>query len=529
MTKFLAHPYVFRGIIALYIAALFALVASYFAVSTMDIDVALYLQAPSKLVAGKPTAARGIVLNAPTGNLFVGARTDFQIGSVDVGSAKTESHGHLHARIEPAATLVGRQTMRIAVSHPAVEAFTVDADVEVVSDGGSVKWPEATTRRSEGTSNHEEEWEGELRVRVLPTNGEIPRGLPTVAYLLLTDKEGRPVTGTIMLDKVEGMLAKEIPKGYRTDQLGLAKLDLEAATSLKLTVSATAPAKDKPEARTGKGAVRIHTVPSQFSMRPTQLLAVPGQPVEAIVHSLHRSGGLLVDLYENERWAYADAFGIAPDQSGVRAIVPDDVSADLVRLQVYMDLFDPGSAWDSRWLARASTQAPDECPAAVERVLRQLAAKDAALQGWATAVLESGDVTDPLRAAGRCNLWLEAALLGVPQHFQPSPLLVNSQKDDRDDLDVWRKKMQAQLIVATAGALLAGFLFVLLLVLQGMQRAQEQARLIREVELETSTAEELARVPEFDVEKWLVVLRTIIIIASIFTFGASLLMLLSWM
>jgi hypothetical protein len=120
-------------------------------------------------------------------------------------------------------------------------------------------------------------------------------------------------------------------------------------------------------------------------------------------------------------------------------------------------------------------------------------------------------------------------LLAVPHHFEPSPLLVNTQADDREELDTWRQRVQGRLMVATGGVLFVGFAFVLLLVMQGMQRSRRHADALMEVELETiEDGEELSH-QGFDVGKALVVMQVVIIVATLFTFGASILMLLSFM
>lgn len=536
----------FRGAIGLYVACITTLVASYIAVSSMDIDVSMYLQAPSTLHAELPTAARGIVMNAPTGNLFVGADTSFKIGEETIGKAETQPHGHLHVQLQPSHAAVGNQNLNLTVDHPLVEEFEVDVPVEVVAEQDSFQWPEATSRQTDEKRSREEEWEGELKVRVLPGDGELPRGLPSTIYLLLIDAEtGAPVQGTIALDKLEGMVDSELPKTFQTDELGLAKVTLTAVTSQRWTLTATASGtadegddkagdkkeqgdKEEGEGRSGTGTVRIYTVASQFSFSPSRLIAVPGQPVEGLVHTLHRSGGILVDLYDGTRWAHADAFGISAKGAGVRSIVPTDVKSPLVRMQVYQDLFGAASAWDSRWLIVSDSAGPDACEPALRKLLNLHVVHNPDLADWASHALKSPALDATFRT-GTCSAWLEAALLGVPHRFDPAPLLVNTQKEDREELEGWRKGVQAKLIIATSGVLFVGFAFVLLLVLRGMKRAQMHAQVIREVELETASEAELETPKPFDVDKWLVVLQTVIIIATIFTFGMSLLMLLSWM
>ncbi len=514
--------------IGLYVLCIFALISGYFAVSTMDIQVSMYLQAPARLPLDRPTAARGLVMNAPTGRLFVDATTRFLLGEELIGEAATASHGHLHATLEPDGVSPGPTDLHIEVDHPQIEEFAVDTPVAVVEAPEPMGWPQRTSRRTDDGHQADGEWEGKLRVEVVPTDGEVPRGLPTTLYLRLTDAEsGAPVRGTIAIEKVEGMSEGELPSTVRTDRLGLARVPMTPVTSQRWTLSAQARGEDGADLA-GTGTVDIHTVASQFSLRMQQSIAVPGQPVDGIVRSLHRSGGMLVDLYDGNHWVYADAFGIAPKEFGVRVIVPDEPREELLRVQVYQDLFGAGKAWDSRWLVRGESASPDACPGALKTVLTALAEHDEPSRRWASNILESGLLDDPTRTA-RCDRWLEAALLAVPHHFEPSPLLVNTQADDREELDTWRQRVQGRLMVATGGVLFVGFAFVLLLVMQGMQRSRRHADALMEVELETiEDGEELSH-QGFDVGKALVVMQVVIIVATLFTFGASILMLLSFM
>ena len=75
----------FRIAIVLYVACIFSLVGGYFAVSTMQLETSLYLQAPSTLHVDSPTSSRGIVMDAPTGRLFVDASTSYSIDGTEIG------------------------------------------------------------------------------------------------------------------------------------------------------------------------------------------------------------------------------------------------------------------------------------------------------------------------------------------------------------------------------------------------------------------------------------------------------------
>lgn len=512
----------FRGAIGLYVVSIFALVAGYFAVSTMDLESAMYLQASSTLQADTSNAARGIVMDVPTGRLYTNAKTTFAIGNTPIGSASTASHGHLHAELRPPASLAGPQKMTVTVTHPAIEEFRMDADIDVVAQPPPFVWPKATSRLVDEKKSTDAIWTGELRVMAIPPEGEIPRGLPAVAYFLLVDAAtNAPVRGTLQITKLEGMVEKALPTELTTDDLGLVKVSVTAATSLRFTIEASA------GERKGSGTVRLSTVPSQFSVAPTSLVAVPGQPLTAQVTTLHRSGGILVDLYDGERWAAADAFGVGPSGAGVRVTVPADARGPLVRLQVYQDLFDAGSAWDAQWLVVGPSAAPNSCPAALDKVLALLETNSERFAGWAKAARA---IAQGPAASARCGHWLQASLLAVPPQFVPAPLLLNTQQGDREELEGWRDEVQRVLIVATALVLLIGFGIVMLLVLQGLARRQQQVDTVRELELELATDEDLASpLPRVDLDRWVLIVQTTIIVLTLFTFGASLLMLLTWM
>lgn len=518
------HPTLFRGVIVLYVVCIFALVASYFAVSSVDLGPAMYLQASSTLHADLPNAARGIVLDSPTGRYYVEADTKFEIGGTVVGEAKTAPHGHLHALLRPPKNLVGPQRLGVDIDHPMLEEhFDALAEVTVEAAPEPFVWPERTSRITDEKESIETEWEGDLQVKVIPPGGQVARGLSTTTYLLLVDRETHaPVSGTITMTKLEGMIEKGAPQQLTTDELGLVKVPLTATTSARLTLTATAGEK------TGTGTIRFSSVPSQFSISPTQLLVAPGQPFKASVDSLHRSGGILADLYDGHRWVSADAFGIGPKGAGVQLIVPDDVRGPLVRLQVYKDLFDAGTAWDSRWLFVAPSAAPSECREALHTVLELHETHSAEYAKWASHAKEIPQLDDRFKV-GRCDHWLEAALLAVPHNFVPAPLLLNTQQADRAELNVWKEGIQQKLMFATALVLLIGFGFVLLLVLQGLRGRQEHTDVLRALELETAEIDDLANAPGIDLERIVLMVQTIIIVLTLLSFCLSLLMLLSWL
>lgn len=156
----LTHPTTLKVLIGLYVACITSLLATYFVVSNMDVQVSMYLQASETFVAGEPTAARGIVLDAPTGRLLVGAETELQIAGEPLGSGETKEHGHVHLKLSPPASLTGKQQVHIDVRHGSIEDFSVNAPVTVTAGSDFVFPEEGTTRQTDEKKARTEEWEG---------------------------------------------------------------------------------------------------------------------------------------------------------------------------------------------------------------------------------------------------------------------------------------------------------------------------------------------------------------------------------
>jgi len=471
-------------------------------------------------------------MNAPTGRLFVGAHMRFAVDGARVGEGQTERHGYAHVDLQPTRAMVGEHDLHITFTPPDADPFEVDAPVDVrPADDGRFEWPEATSRLEEGEdgpSVSDDEWSGALRVDVIPPDGELVRGLPNVVYLLLTDaKTHAPVEGTIAFAKIEGVLDSKLPAEVRTDALGLARLTVTPVGAQTWTVQATA---DGDDPATGEGPVRLTTVPAQFSLRMQSRLAIPGENVEGIVESLHRSGGMLVDLYDPDDWIGATAYGLSAGPSGLRLHIPRTPATKLYRVQVYQDLYDPQNAWDVAYLVRSDGAGTAACTKALDWVVARHAEQPGSFGQYASTL--DRDRLGPAHLPGsRCGKWLDAMLLAIPRHFDPPPMMVNSQKADREALEAWRADVQDELIGVTALVLFIGFAVVLLFVLRGVQRSRDHARMLREVDLELADddAEEPEPPGRFDVEKILVATRATIIVLSLLTFCLALLMILSWL
>lgn len=513
-TKLTRRELLFRLAVALYVVCVFALIGSYIAISAVRAGPSIFVQTPQTLFVNRPNAARGVMIDSSTGHRVFGAKAAFAIDGDVIGAGTTKGRGHLHATLTP--TQPGTQ-LDIAIDHGVAEPFTADAPVEVEAGAPIFTWPEGTSRHGHDELPTSRPWEGPFRVQVLPKDGEVPRGLPVVAYLLVTAAEsGAPVEVDVTVSKVEGIL-EDLPQSGRTDALGLMRLPMRAMSSARLTLDLTA------SESTSTGTVRINTVASQYALEPQQLLVVRGQPVQAVVHSLHRSGGVLADLYDGQHWVSGDAFALAPDGAGVSLVAPTQLDTPLVRLQVYGDMFTAGNAWDSRWLMPGKSDLAGRCVDALNDALQLHQAQNPDLATWAAAALALPSVQ---QSAG-CERRLEAALLAIPPEFVTPHTRFNTKQAADDALEAWRTGLQQRLLTATIGALLVGLCVVILFVLQGFARREEQAAALREVELETAEGDRLQ--PRIDFERWLLITQSIFVLLTLITFGASVVMLMTWM
>lgn len=510
---------VFRVAVGLYVLCVFVLVGGYIAVSAVELRPSIFVQTPETLVAGRDNGTRGIVLHSQNGQRLIGAHATWSINGATIGEGETRAGGYVHAALAPSEATTSQ--LHVRVLDGAFDPIEVDADVVVAASAAPFAWPEGDSRLSdEKPTSHP--WEGALRVRVIPAGAEVPRGLQSTVYLLVTDAETHePVQAEVAITKVEGLL-EGLARSAQTDTLGLARFELRAMSSARLTLTVTDTAPDGTP-RTTEGTVRIHSVASQYALQPQQLMVLRGKPVNATVQSLHRSGGLLADLYDGQHWVRAAAFGITADGAGVQLNAPDVLDAPLVRLQVYGDLFTAGNAWDSRWLVPSKGNGPLDCFDALHDVLRLHQSQNTELAGWASAALQVEDRS----STTRCAQQLEAALLAVPPEFVVPHARFNTRKAEQDELEAWRADVQTHMLAATVGVLLVGFFIVLLFVAQGLRRREQQAASLREVELESSDLDRLP--PKFDFDRLILVIQSLFVLFTLLTFGASLVMLMTWM
>lgn len=504
-------------LVVIYVAYLVTIFAVYFAVSNRDIQISAFIQSADQWEVARPNALRAIFLNAPTGRTF----SDGLVEMFFAGERTTPnipSHGHVHVSFSPDQKTTGDQELKVVFTARGEDPFEVDSKLTVKDRNAHV--PKFSKRRVEPESKKKlvPSWEGSLKVGLLPTGVELARGLENTFYFVVYDATtNEPVRSSITISEVEGLLDGELKREYRTDSAGVAVAKIKPNTTIRLTLEVT----EFDGERTGAGKVNIFTVPSQFKIVPSDLIVRSEGAVEGSVQSLHRSGALFVDVYEHGVWRVADGFGVRKKDTGFRTKIPP-VDAPFVRVQIYHNLFDAGRAWD---VVNYAIGDRDDCAGALRRVGAVVASSKSEQAPWARSFLRSSVVTSNSNARN-CRRWLHAMLLAIPAEFTKVPVLINSQERDRKELEAWRAEVQGDLKIATGLALFVGLLVVFLIALQGIARSREQERLFQEVDAELEDGEVLE---VGGAERFLVLMRVVIIFVTLVLFAGAVMMLLNFM
>lgn len=516
-------PNVFRAAVGLYVLILGTLVAVFISVSLVHVQVAAYIQGPPTLTQGGPNAVRGMVINAPTGQLFSGAKTRFVLDpgetQVVVGEGETASHGYVHTTVDVSTAAVGPHTLELRAEHPLIENFQTQSPVDVRAPEERAPWSTFSSRAPDGSvAKGSSAWTGDLRVEAMAEHAELIRGLPNTIVLRVVDGEGQPVQAVVEFVKLEGLLDGKMPASLTTDEFGLASVVAYPVGGFRWELKATSIGREVP--LTGEGKIAFASVPAQFSLQMVHHYLAPGGQADGQVSTLYQSGGLMVDLYSDGQWVFAEAFRISPSGAGLRVQAPVTVRPKLWHIQVYDDVFGAGNAWDSRWVAVS----PDgTCRRALDPTLGLLAQveRHAKFVEGVRRVISSGA---PLSEA-RCNDLLGALLQGFPPHFSEARLIFNSKAGAEKDLDVWKTEVKGWLQLLIGFALVLGFGVVMVFVGQGVAAARIQRQMLQDVNIELDGDGQLDsrwdRLAHFG--------RVALMIGTIALFCAGLLMVLKFM
>jgi hypothetical protein len=569
-TQKLTRPGFRHTAIALYVVCLVGLIVGFVSVSLLQVEHAAYIQASPTLEKGRPNAMRGVVLHAPTGRFMTRASIEVELAdgtyegeeslealwlgrTESIAQGQTERSGHMHLTADvPEGWEAGDYALVMQADGQAVENFRTGAPVAVAERSvDKAYWPERIDRLPKDDRSRESavvESEGPVKIDLLPLDGRVSRGLKGELFLRTTNREtGEPISTPVDFSKVEGLGTDGLPDSVQTDELGLARIELTAITDQTWTLHSSAAdhlenhpdeasAYDDLKNRSNRAKLHVTTVPTQVSLEMSDVVAVAGESADGVVSSLFKSGGLMVDLYNGDDWVQAAAFGIRPDQSGIRVRVPSiERRGPLYRVQVYKNFFDQGGAWDVEYLVAADGHSLADYQQAAQTLAAHIADQ---MDDPYFARLAASDTFAMATDKAKLRRWIEAMLEAVPRHFDAPPILINSQKADRDKLDKWKKDVKADLIALTAIALLIGLAVLGWLVTLGIQSYRHQNRMLRDVEFEmsldahgetTSDEEALALDKSISEGNFVAGLQIFIVVATLVLFTLGILLLLSYL
>ena len=559
-----------RIVIGLYAAALAITIGAYIGISLLDVQTAVYFRGDASLEKGRGNAVRGVVLNAPTGQFrrdvevrFALAPAGYEPREQEAGAPKPKLHGLGVARPGrggivqtelnvPGDLESGDYELLVTASGPNIERYQATSRVSVQpATSQETQWLSKTSRindpkrREKLSSGPIQRQDGDLAVGVLPFDAEVPRGLPGVVHLVTYEAEsGEPVASRVTFEKVEGIgkwgQGSDKEKTLETDALGLVEVPLDAVGGQKWTLSVEeshpAPQEgEEGESRSGTTTLHVHTVPSQISLKVANPILDRGSKVQGSVHGLFRAGALFVDTYRDREWIAAESTPIQKRKAAFRTTVPRaEETPWLHRIQVSRGFYDAGQAWD---IAHVITL-DDSSKSGLRRGLGRLGkfiAENRDDTPYFDYLAESDFLKEVSASKHELSRWLEVLLEGLPRHFSRPGTLFNSQKSDREALEVWKDEVQADLMILIVIALVGGLGVILYVVVVGIQRKREHDRELREIDVELA-AEEAVDAEEESVygepgraDQFQAGLLGFIALATFIMFGLGLILLLSYL
>jgi len=582
-----------RGIIGVYTALLAITIAVYMGVSWVELQTIAYVRGSSTLQKDRPHVVRGLIRDAPTGNLRRNVEVGFflleprdgkekggsfeqksvdpeEVEGAHLGTARPDESGVFHEAFPvPDSIEPGTYDLALRANGRSMEPFEAFTQVEVRSGGdANVQWPEKTSRISERKrrenlgSGPVESQEGEIAIDVLPLDGELARGLSNRIYLRTYDAEtGKPIPARVTVEEVEGMgrwggQGEGAPDEIETDELGLAEIEVEpvggqrwklraeplaiqevGGSERETSGSGEQESGSEEIAPVGTATLRLHTVPTQVSISLRSPVVGSTRRIRGTLESLFKGGDLLVDLYRGENRVLASRAELQNRKAHLRLSAPEMETSDwLVRMQVARGLYDAGSNWETQYLVDPGPLEGDGVRAALTRLTSWIAehrSEDPYFQHVA------GRDTADWRTADRSKRekWLRAYLDAVPRHFSRPDMLVNTQTADREALQSWKRGAKSKLMYAIGAGLAGGLAMLLYVVLVGVRRHREHERDLRQVD--TELASEAFDENFRDREEWMVAERTaeklragllvFVVLATFAMFAAGIMMLLTFM
>ncbi len=553
--------------IVVYALLLLGLAAASVGIGGMDIRGAVYLRGPVELQPGETHGFRGVLHYAPTGEALMPESVHMRL--VGPGLAVPLEVGGEWPDLlvtVPEETAPGERQLEVRLESE--RTGTVEAAAEVRVGEGSVvgaleerEFPEGRTRHedahrrrpqvqvmprpieievdftapeeegaledegSEEAEEGDEEAEGpQIALDLIPADGELVRGLEQRIFLRVVEVEtGAPVRADLSLEKTMGIIEGELPEVIRSDGMGIAVVELVASTDLDIEVDVH----PRDEELLGERfLLRLSSVPTQFVVRPTALVVGAGQDLSAQVMSTLASPNFMADLYDGPHLLGALTLSMREGQGGV--VFDEDLlvgRGPLLRLQVYQSLYGTSHGWDSAYVFLAPRSEPEDLQGIAEELVAYLGEHgDNPYHRW---LVEEGRFDEELDVVLVRRL-IAASLAEMPRSFELPPVLLNTRQEDRETLATWQEEARRELQWLIGFLLLGGFAVVLYFVLLGVRRHQEEARMLKEIELdlEPNSADEHRAIA---LDRLTVVVQAVVVLATLAAFALGILLVVSYL
>jgi hypothetical protein len=211
-----------------------------------------------------------------------------------------------------------------------------------------------------------------------------------------------------------------------------------------------------------------------------------GETFEVGVRTLHRSGGVYTDVYQNGRWCFGQVAGIGSEGAGFAihesAVLRPTEGVWLTEIQTYGQSLQPADASEARFVAvpAAGMSPRDTLEVLLGRAasagLREDAARALLVSPW----LEKASDRD---LYAQISFWL--ALL-TPTTRDPH-LLLDTQQGERtqlaDEKEMFRSRITALLVVSGGLGLLLVLYLVVVNVIVVRKTSQRMVQELAEIEL----------------------------------------------
>lgn len=570
--RFWRRPAVYRTAIGLYVMLVLVLAGAAFAIYSIDVDGAMYVRGDTTLEVDRPHGLQGRFSHAPSRETIYPETMEWTLESGD------GEHHRLEFADEPMADYwpntgfrigddvdEGDYELRVHASHELVDEMIATRQVQVSKrsapeqslhefpfgewtpreDYAGYRWSHPVRSDDDGDQS--------IALEVSPPDGELVRGVnQQIVVRTFEPDTGRPIPAEITLEKVEGMLEKDLDSTFETDEFGFGSV--EVRSTIDLLLDATVRPVDANDGGSkvdeptdehggregdnddGQGAPAAHFrlflpgVPASYSVEPLSPVVTPGESIEAFVYSTIVDREFVADLKDTEGQRLLDGMIVAmgEGEAGLKFTAPDTSEASrLLQLQVYRSIYQTSYSWDDAYLLLLEDDSEKTLRSAATELYSWIA--DEADSAHHRAIVDEGMLDEV--GKDRLLKLIEWGLRDIPRTFEPPQVLMNTRAEDQEALDAWRVEAQSDLRVMMIITFIVGLVVVVYFIILGIRRTRRENALMQDlsIELDESHREVDALEKGADLERLVVVLQGIIVFATLVVFALGILLILGYL